>query len=482
MRSSPDMRHPSSAFTIGRLRTRALAVAVGLAVAGCAVAPPYQVPSTPAPAAFKEAPTDGALWLPAAPADALERGDWWTLFGDAELDRLAGQVTVSNQNVAAAVAAYAQAQALVREQRAALFPALTLDASARRSGGRGSASSGTALQASVGASWEPDLWGRLRNSVEAASAGAAASAADLAAARLSAQAALALDYFSLREADAEIELLRSTVEGYQRSLQITQNRYAVGVIAKTDVLQAETQLANTRADLASLQGQRARFEHAIAVLIGKAPADFALTPAPWQSAVPAVPLGVPSALLQRRPDIAAAERDVAAANAQIGIERSAYFPNLGLSGSLGSAGSRVADLFGASGSLWSLGVSVAQTLFDAGATRARVAGAEASRDAAIARYRQTVLSAFQSVEDQLATTRVLVEQEALRREASAAADATEAQILNRYRAGQLSYTEVVTAQVSALSARRALLQLALSRQSSAISLIQALGGGWQASP
>jgi NodT family efflux transporter outer membrane factor (OMF) lipoprotein len=482
MRLPPDMRRPSSAFAMVRLRARSLAVAVGLAVAGCAVAPPYQVPSTPAPAAFKEAPTNGALWLPAAPADALERGDWWTLFGDAELDRLASQVTVSNQNVAAAVAAYAQAQALVREQRAALFPALTLDASARRSGGRASASSGTALQASVGASWEPDLWGRLRNSVEAASAGAAASAADLAAARLSAQAELALDYFSLREADAEIELLRSTVEGYQRSLQITQNRYAVGVIAKTDVLQAETQLANTRADLASLQGQRARFEHAIAVLIGKAPADFALTPAPWQSAVPAIPLGVPSALLQRRPDIAAAERDVAAANAQIGIERSAYFPNLALSGSLGSAGSRVADLFGASGSLWSLGVSVAQTLFDAGATRARVAGAEASRDAAIARYRQTVLSAFQTVEDQLATTRVLVEQEALRREASAAADATEAQILNRYRAGQLSYTEVVTAQVSALSARRALLQLALSRQSSAISLIQALGGGWQASP
>ena len=452
---------------------------VAVLIAGCAASPPYEVPSTPTPPTFKEAPADGAPWLPAAPADALDRGDWWTLFGDADLDRLAAQVTVSNQNVAAAVAAYAQAQALVREQRASLFPALGLDVSARRSGGRGNASSsGTALQASLGASWEPDLWGRLRNTMEAASAGAAASEADLAAARLSAQGELAINYFSLREADAEIELLRSAVEAYERSLQITRNRYAVGVIAKTDVLQAETQLASTRADLASLQGQRARLEHAIAVLIGKAPADFALAPAPWRHSVPAVPLGVPSLLLQRRPDIAAAERDVAAANAQIGIQRSAYFPNLSLSGSLGAAGSRVADLFSASGTLWALGVSVAQSVFDAGATRARVAGAEASRDVAIARYRQTVLSAFQAVEDQLATTRVLVEQEALRREASAAADATEAQVLNRYRAGQLNYTEVVTAQVSALNARRALLQLALSRQTSAVSLIQALGGGW----
>jgi NodT family efflux transporter outer membrane factor (OMF) lipoprotein len=452
---------------------------VAVLIAGCAAGPPYQVPSTPTPPAFKEAPAAGAAWLPAAPADALDRGDWWTLFGDPDLSGLAAQVTVSNQNVAAAVAAYAQAQALVREQRAALFPALGLDVSARRSGGRGSASSsGTALQASLGASWEPDLWGRLRNTVDAATAGAAASEADLAAARLSAQGELAINYFSLREADAEIELLRSAVEAYERSLQITQNRYTVGVIAKTDVLQAETQLASTRADLAALQGQRARLEHAIAVLIGKAPADFALAPAPWRHSVPAVPLGVPSLLLQRRPDIAAAERDVAAANAQIGIQRSAYFPNLSLSGSLGAAGSRVADLFSASGTLWALGVSVAQTVFDAGATRARVAGAEASRDAAIARYRQTVLSAFQAVEDQLATTRVLVEQEALRREASAAADATEAQILNRYRAGQLNYTEVVTAQVSALNARRALLQLALSRQTSAVALIQALGGGW----
>jgi NodT family efflux transporter outer membrane factor (OMF) lipoprotein len=463
-----------------RLLTRVAAPLVtAFALAGCATAPPYQAPSAPVPASYREAPVDGAVWLPAVPPDALERGDWWTLFDDPQLDRLVDRVSVSNQNVAAAVAAYAQARALVREQRAGLFPLLGLDVSARRSSGQATAGSGTALQASLGASWEPDLWGRLGLGVSAAQASASASEADLAAATLSARAELATDYFSLREADAEIALLRSTVEGYQRSAQIARNRYEVGVVAKTDVLQAETLLANTRAELAALVAQRARFEHAIAVLVGRAPGDFSITADEWRAAVPAVPLGVPSTLLQRRPDIAAAERAVAAANAQIGIQRSAYFPSLSLTASLGAGGTRVADLFSAAGSLWALGISVAQTVFDAGATQARVAGAEAARDAAIARYRQTVLTAFQAVEDQLATSRALVEQAALRREASAAADATEAQIMNRYRAGQLSYTEVVTAQVAALSARRALLQLALARQASAIALIAALGGGWQ---
>ncbi len=426
----------------------------------------------------------GALWLPAVPADTLDRGAWWTLFGDPELDRLAARVEVSNQTVAAAVAAYAQARTLVREQRAGLLPSLGVSASAQRSGGRdgSNGSSGTSLQAGLDASWEPDLWGRLRSGVDAAGASAQASAADLAAARLSAQGQLATAYFSLREADAEIALLQSTVEGYERALQITQNRYAAGVVARTDVLQAQTQLANTRASLASLQGQRGRYEHAVAVLVGEAPGDFALAPAAWRDAAATIPLGVPSVLLQRRPDIASAERAVAAANAQIGIQRAAYFPSLALSGSVGRAGSRVSDLFGASGVLWSLGVSVAQTLFDAGATRARVEGAEAGRDAAVARYRQTVLGAFQSVEDQLSALRAAAEQEVFQREASAAADAIEMQTLNRYRAGQLGYTDVVTAQVSALNARRALLQLALARQVAAVSLIQALGGGWRGAP
>lgn len=258
-----------------------------------------------------------------------------------------------------------------------------------------------------------------------------------------------------------------------------QNRYAAGVVAQTDVLQAQTQLANARADLATARQNRTRFEHAVAVLTGQAPAAFDLPPAQWVVTVPEVPLGVPSALLQRRPDIASAERAVAAANAQIGVQRAAYFPSIGLSASLGSAGSNVADLFKASNAVWSLGLSVAQTLFDAGATAARVEQAEAARDVRVANYRQTVLTAFQSVEDQLSTLRTFEEQEPLRREAVSAAERTAQQLLNRYRAGQVSFTEVVTAQAAALSARRALLQWQVNRQLAVVALIQALGGGWQ---
>ncbi len=452
-------------------------LALALALTACSVAPVYQRPDIATPAAFKEA---GALWQPAAPADALDRGPWWTLFQDAELNRLAEQVQLSNQNIAAAVAAYAQAQALVREQRAALFPSLGVTAGASRAGGSGASRSGTAVQAALGADWAPDLWGRLESAVGSAAAGAQASEADLASARLSAVGALVAAYFQLREADAEIALLLATVEGYERSLQITQNRYAAGVVARTDVLQAQTQRANALADLAAARQSRARFEHALAVLTGMAPADFSLPQAPWVTTVPAVPPGIPSTLLQRRPDIAAAERAVAAANAQVGVQRSAYFPSVSLSASLGRSGSSVSGLFGASGAVWSLGVAVAQTLFDAGAIAARVQGAEAGRDARVAQYRQTVLTAFQSVEDQLSALRTLQEQEPLRQEAVSAAERTEQQLLNRYREGQVSYTEVVTAQVSALSARRALLQLQVNRQLAVASLVQALGGGWQA--
>jgi NodT family efflux transporter outer membrane factor (OMF) lipoprotein len=468
--------------------TRWLVFAGAAVLSACAVGPDYQRPAASSPTAFKEAPAGDAGWFPAAPADTLDRGPWWQLFGDADLNALVEQVEVSNQNVAAAVAAYAQARALVREQRASLFPQITLDGSATRSGGGsgGTTSSNsfrgasTNLQLGVGASWEPDLWGRLGRGVESAQASAQASDADLAGARLSAQSEVATNYFSLRDADTEIGLLRATVEAFGRSLTITQNRYNASIAPRTDVLQAQTQLANAQADLSVLVNQRAQIEHAIAVLIGKAPADFSVPVKPWNMAVPAVPLVVPSELLQRRPDIASAERAVAAANAQIGIERSAYFPSLTLNASYGNAGSRLRDLFGASTSLWSVGLSAAQTLFDAGATRARVEGAEASRDAAVARYRQSVLVAFQSVEDQLSAARALSEQAGLRRAASEAADLTEQQLLNRYKEGQVSYTDVVTAQTSALSARRTLSQLASSRQAAAIGLIVALGGGWHA--
>ena len=459
--------------------------ALVLAVSGCAVGPNYQRPSTPDISAFKEA----AGWVPAAPADALERGPWWSLFGDPVLDQLAARIEVSNQNVAAAVGAYAQARALVREQRASMFPSVTLNGGANRSHSSSSSSTsgsggrtGNSFSASIGASWEPDVWGRLGRAVDSASASAQASAADLASARLSARGELAINYLTLRQVDAQKALLENTLTGFRRTLEITQNRYSAGISAKTDVLQSQTQLANAQADDAGLVRQRAQLEHAIAVLVGEAPGNFSLAPAAWNPSVPEVPVGVPSTLLQRRPDIAAAERRVAVANEQIGIARSAYYPSLPLGASYGFGASRVADLFSASSSVWSLGLSAAQTLFNAGATTARVEGSEAAHAQAVARYRQTVLTAFQGVEDQLAATRVLLTQQDLRRQASEAADQVEQQVLNRYRSGQVSYTEVITAQATALSARRALVQAMADRQTTAVALIQSLGGGWHAEP
>lgn len=464
-----------------------VAAALVILAAGCAVGPDYRRPATVDVSRFKEAED----WVPALPADALERGPWWLLFGDPLLDQLQSRVEVSNQNVAVAVAAYAQARALVREQQAALFPTVTLTGGASRSKSSSSSTSatgfggriGNSYQLSIGGSWEPDVWGRLGRAVEGASAGAQASAADLGSATLSARGLLAVNYFSLRQTDAQKALLATTLAGYQRTLEITQNRYTAGIAAKTDVLQAQTQLANAKADDAGLVRTRAQLEHAIAVLVGEAPGNFSIAPlayADWKPVVPDVPAGVPSTLLQRRPDIAAAERRVAAANEQIGIAKSAYFPSLSLNASYGVGASAVASLFNASSSAWSLGLSAAQVLFNAGATGARVEGAQASHEQAVARYRQTVLAAFADVEDQLAATRVLLAQQDLRREASQAADQVEQQVLNRYRSGQVSFTDVITAQATALTARRALVQAAADRQTTAVALIQSLGGGWHA--
>jgi NodT family efflux transporter outer membrane factor (OMF) lipoprotein len=466
-----------------RLRRRLLApLMLALLAAGCAVGPDYQRPATAEVAAFKEA----GDWVSAAPADMLDRGPWWQLFGDPVLNELAARVEVSNQNVAIAVAAYAQARALVREQRASLFPLVTLNTGASRARSGGNTTTGATgrvgnnYQLSIGGSWEPDVWGRLGRAVDGASAGAEASAADLASAKLSAQGELAANYFALRQTDAQKVLLERTLEGFQRSVEITQNRYTAGIVAKTDVLQAQTQLANAQADNAGLVRQRAQLEHAIAVLVGEAPGNFSLPPVAWKPSVPDIPVGVPSTLLQRRPDIAAAERRVATANEQIGIAKTAYYPNISLSASAGTGASRVADLFSAPSLIWSLGLSAAQLIFDAGTTSARVDGATASWEQAVARYRQTVLVAFQDVEDQLAATRVLQVQQELRRQASEAADQVEQQVLNRYRAGQVGYTEVISAQATALSARRALVQAMADRQTTAVALIQSLGGGWQA--
>ena len=421
---------------------------MALLISGCAVGSVYQRPTTQDVSAYKEV----GDWVVATPADALERGPWWLLFNDPVLNDLAARVEVSNQNVAAAVAAYAQARALVAEQRAGLFPSVTLGGGASRSGNGGGTTnaainvaagnrSSSNYQASLGAAWEPDVWGRLQSVANGTAATAAASAADLATAKLSAQGELAVNYLSLRQQDAQNALLASTLAGYVRALDITQNRYTAGIVAKTDVLQAQTQLANAKADEAGLQRSRAQLEHAIAVLVGQAPGNFTLAAAPeWKPTVPDVPVGVPSTLLQRRPDIAAAERRVASANEQIGVAKAAYYPSFSLNASIGTSASRVADLFSAPTALWSLGLSAAQVLFKGGALDARLDGATAAYDQTVARYRQTVLSAFQNVEDQLSASRVLQVQQALRAQASSAADQVEQQVLNRYRSGQVSYT------------------------------------------
>jgi NodT family efflux transporter outer membrane factor (OMF) lipoprotein len=466
-----------------------------LAVAGsalallsaCTLGPAYEKPPVSAmtslPTTYKS--LDG--WKEATPGDLLDRGDWWTLLGDPRLDALIGRVNVSNQTIAAAEASYRQARALVREQRASLFPTIDLSGSATKSGGGGSSSStststssGQRYQASIGASWEPDVWGRIRNTISNAKASAQASAADLAAARLSMQGELATNYLGLRQADAELALVGKTVEGYQRSLTITQNRYAAAIAPKSDVLQATTQLASAQADLETLKQTRATYENAIAVLVGEPASSFTLAADPaWTAQLPRIPAGVPSTLLERRPDIAAAERRVAAANAEIGVARAAFFPTFGLSADGSSSATRLGDLFSASANTWSLGLSAAQTLFDAGARKAQVEQARASYDASVADYRLVVLTAFEDVENQLTAVQVLDRRYALLKTSSDAADQTEQMLLNQYKAGQVAYTDVVTAQASALSARRALLTAAVARQTTAVALIQALGGGWK---
>jgi NodT family efflux transporter outer membrane factor (OMF) lipoprotein len=451
-------------------------------LAACTVGPAYQRPQVTAenaalPATYKA--LDG--WKVAAPADLDDRGQWWTLLGDPQLDALVGRVNVSNQTIAAAEASYRQARALVREQRASLFPTIDLTGSATKTGGGGSTANAKRYQAGIGASWEPDVWGRIRNTVGEAKANAQASAADLAGAKLSMQGELATNYLGLRQADAEIALVGQTIAAYQRSLTITQNRYAAAIAPKSDVLQAQTQLASAQADLESLVQDRAAYENAIATLVGEPASTFTLAADPaWTVRVAEVPVGLPSTLLERRPDIAAAERRVAAANAAIGVARAAYFPTFGLSASGDSSSTTLGDLFSASANTWSLGLTAAETLFDAGARKAQVAQARASYDAAVADYRLAALTAFEDVENQLTGVRVLERRYALLKTASDAADQTEQMLLNQYKAGQVAYTDVVTAQASALSARRSLLTAAVARQTTAVALIQALGGGWKA--
>ena len=448
-----------------------------LALTACVQGPNYDRPTAPISATFKEA----AGFAPAAPADALDRGDWWALFNDPALNALEAKVKVSNQTLIADEAAYRAARALVAEQQASLFPTISADGGASRSGGGSNAgATRSAYKVEIGASWEVDLWGRIRRQITAAKAEAQASQADLAAATLSIQGELATDYFGLRAADAQVALDQLSVQGYQRGATIAQNRYNAGVGARSDLLEAQTQVANAQADLASSQRQRATYEHAIATLTGQAPGDFNLVAATWVQNVPDVPATVPSTLLQRRPDIAGDERRVAAANEQIGIARTAYFPSLSLTGASGFGASQIGSLFNASNNVWSIGAAVADDIFDFGARKSRVEQARATYDQSVAHYRQTVLTALQDVEDQLVATRILIQQYQLRQQASTAADQAEQIVLNQYQAGQIAYTDVITAQNQAYTARNALIQVQVQRQATAVALIQSLGGGWKA--
>jgi len=454
--------------------------AVLAALAGCSVGPNYKRPTAPVPATYKE--IEG--WKPSEPQAAASGTRWWTIYRDPLLDQLEAQIDISNQTLKASEAAYRQASALVQEARAAYFPTATLDAAAQRSG-TGSGKTGNSTiksQFSVtgGLSWEIDVWGRIRRAVEASYASAQASAADLAAARLSAQSALATDYLDLRINDELKRLLDATVDADTRSLQITQNRYNAGTAGKSDVAQAQAQVEGVKAQAINVGVQRAQLEHAIAVLIGKPPAEFSIAPMPLTLDVPVVPPGVPSTLLERRPDIAASERAAAAANAQIGVAIAAYFPAITLSASYGFVGSAIENLLRASNAVWSVGPQLAQTLFDGGLRSAQVAAARATYDQTIANYRQTVLAGFQQVEDQLATLRILAQQAEVQDRAVKAAEEAERLILNQYTAGTVAYTSVVTAQTVSLSNKQTALGILQSRLAASVGLIAALGGGWAA--
>jgi NodT family efflux transporter outer membrane factor (OMF) lipoprotein len=467
----------------------AMTAALATLLASCALGPNYARPGIETPAAYKEAQG----WKTAQPRDNEPRGNWWAVFNDPQLDALVGQVEVSNQTIKAAEARVREARALTQQARAAYFPIVTGNASATRNGGRGGAGNSSGIggnQSSGGAgnnfnvaldvNWELDLWGRVRRTVEAGEATAQASVADLEAAKLSAQAQLAEDYFLLRAQDAQIRLLTDTVDAYQKSLQLTRNQYAVGVAARADVAQAETQLKSTQAQALDAGVQRAQLEHAIAVLLGKAPADFSIAPEVVATTFPPIPPELPSALLERRPDIAAAERRAAAANAQIGVAEAAFFPSLTLSATGGFQSSVLSQLFSAPSRYWSLGPALAQTIFDAGLRRAQSAQAIATYDENVANYRQTALAGFQEVEDNLAALRILEQEAAVQDEAVKSARESLTITLNQYRAGTVNYLSVVIAQATALSNEREALTILGRRQTASVTLIKALGGGWSA--
>jgi NodT family efflux transporter outer membrane factor (OMF) lipoprotein len=501
--------------TPSRIRLLAAMLACSTASA-CMVGPNYHRPSVTTTPAFKEAQG----WSPAQPSDAADKKDWWTVFGDPVLDGLEARVTVSNQTLKADEAAYREAHYLVDQDRAALFPTINGQASVTAvhsgssafvtnttttgtgttgtgttgTGTTGTGTTGTTVGAgssggrttvtyepTIGASWAPDLWGSVRRTINNAKANSQASAATLANARLSLQTELAIDYIELREYDAEKAVYDKEVAAYSESLRVFENQFRAGAQARSAVLTAQVQLQTAQASQTDLTRQRALMEHAIAVLVGVPPSELTITPTAWSMKLPQLPAIVPSALLQRRPDIAQAERSAAAANELIGVQIAAYYPNLNLTGDVGFDATSIGQIFNASSFLWSLGADATETIFDAGARRAKVRQARAAYDQAVATYRGTVLAAFQNVEDNLVAQRVYGDELTLLTSSAEAAALNQTLTANEYSAGTVDYTTVAAAQASALSAQLSQVQIEASRLATAVALIEALGGGWSAS-
>jgi NodT family efflux transporter outer membrane factor (OMF) lipoprotein len=464
-----------------------LCLTLALLLAACSVGPKYLRPTAEAPAAFKE--LQG--WKTAQPRDTEARGKWWEGFGDSVLNTLEEQVSVSNQSLVQAEAQYRQAVALAQASRAGLYPTLGTNASVTRSwspsGSNSTRSLGvgagqsTAYSLSLQATWELDLWGRLRRQAEIGTANAQASAADLEATRLSLQAQLAQNYFQMRALEMQKRILDDTVVAFEKSLQLTKNRYASGVVARADIVQADTLLKTTQAQRLDLGVQHAQLEHAIALLIGKPAPSFSVPPAPLSAVPKVVPTGIPSDLLERRPDVAAAERRVAAANAQIGVAQAAFFPTLSLTGSAGFESTSLSNWISAPSRFWSLGPALALPLFDAGLRRAQTNQAVAAYDAEVAAYRQTVLISFGDVEDNLAALRVLEQEASVQDDAVKSARLSVDLTLNQYKAGIVSYLNVITVQTTLLGDERAAADILSRRLVASVLLIKALGGGWSTS-
>lgn len=464
------------------IQSTVILLAAALFFTGCNIGPKYKVPATTAPPAYKES----ANWKPAQPNEQQLGGNWWEIFQDPQLNTLQEQINVSNQNLKAAVAQYQEARAALRYARADYYPTVTANPSATReqySSNRPPSSSFDGLTFNdfavpVNVSYQANAWGRVSRNVESYREEAQASAADLAVVNLSMHATLAVDYFAARTLDTEQQLLENTVAQYQQAFQLNNDLYHGGLASEVEVEQAKTILQTTRAQLVDVGVARAQYEHAVAVLVGKAPADFSLPPLPLTAPPPPIPVGIPSELLERRPDIAAAERRVAAANAQIGLAETAYYPLVNILGTGGFESGSITTLLQGPGAMWAVGASLAQTLFDGGRRRAAKDEAKASYDSAAASYRQTVLTGFQQVEDNLAALRILEQEAGVQTSAVQAAQRSLDLSNTRYEGGVTSYLEVITAQNAALSDELTAVNILGRRMASAVLLIEAIGGGW----